>query len=142
MTPMVDLAFLLLTFFVLTTNLNKAVVMRIDVPEEVKDEKDIPLVNSSRVLTLVLSSKEKIYWYRGVEHKIELTNFSRNGISRLLLEKNRQIKKMMVLIKPSDQSRYKNLVDILDELSIANIEHYALVDITQEDIDLIRKSNQ
>jgi len=141
MTPMVDLAFLLLTFFVMTTTLNKPQTMEITMPEKPKVEDKQPLVNEKRVLTLVLGGEDKIYWYLGItDPKVELSNFSNDGIRKLLLQQNSQIKEMVVLIKPSDESKYKNVVDILDEMNISNIARFALVDITPVDKELIKDS--
>jgi len=139
MTPMVDLAFLLLTFFVLTVTLNHAYVMKLQMPEDhISDRSE---VNAKQVLTLVLEEKDKVYWYEGVDNpKIGLTNFSANGVRKVLLEKNAQIKKMVVLIKPSSKSRYKNLVDILDEINITKIERYFIVKETPDDHKLIAES--
>ena len=142
MTPMVDLAFLLLTFFVMTTTLNKPQTMEITMPEKPKVEDKQPLVNEKRVLTLVLGENDKIYWYLGItDPKVNITNFSTDGVRKILLRENAQIKEMVVLIKPSDDSKYKNVVDILDEMSISNISRYALVDITGVDKELIKESN-
>jgi biopolymer transport protein ExbD len=142
MTPMVDLAFLLLTFFVMTTTLNKPQTMEITMPEKPKQEDKQPLVNEKRVLTLVLGNNDKIYWYLGItDPKINVTNFSNDGVRKILLRENAQIKEMVVLIKPSDESKYKNVVDILDEMNISNIARYALVDITDVDKELIKDSN-
>ena len=141
MTPMVDLAFLLLTFFVMTTTLNKPQTMEITMPEKPKVEDKQPLVNEKRVLTLVLGGEDKIYWYLGItDPKVELSNFSNDGIRKILLQQNSQIKEMVVLIKPSDESKYKNVVDILDEMNISNIARFALVDITPVDKELIKDS--
>jgi biopolymer transport protein ExbD len=141
MTPMVDLAFLLLTFFVMTTTLNKPQTMEITMPEKPKQEDKQPLVNEKRVLTLVLGSDDKIYWYLGItDPKINVTDFSNEGVRKILLRENAQIKEMVVLIKPSDESKYKNVVDILDEMNISNIARYALVDITDVDKELIKDS--
>lgn len=141
MTPMVDLAFLLLTFFVMTTTLNKPQTMEITMPEKVKDEDKPPMVNEKRVLTLILGGSDKIYWYLGItDPTVELTNFSSDGVRKVLLRENQQIKEMVVLIKPSDESKYKNVVDILDEMNISNIARYALVDITDVDKELIKDS--
>ena len=141
MTPMVDLAFLLLTFFVMTTTLNKPQTMEITMPEKPKVEDKQPLVNEKRVLTLVLGEEDKIYWYLGItDPKVELSNFSNDGIRKILLQQNSQIKEMVVLIKPSDESKYKNVVDILDEMNISNIARFALVDITPVDKELIKDS--
>ena len=141
MTPMVDLAFLLLTFFVMTTTLNKPQTMEITMPEKPKEQDNPPVVNEKRVLTLVLGDNNKVYWYLGItDPKVELSDFSNDGIRKVLLQQNAQIKEMVVLIKPSDESKYKNVVDILDEMNISNIARYALVDITPVDKELIKDS--
>ena len=141
MTPMVDLAFLLLTFFVMTTTLNKPQTMEITMPDKPKNEDKPPLVNEKRVLTLVLGENDKIYWYLGItDPKVEVTNFSNDGVRKILLQQNAQIKEMVVLIKPADESKYKNVVDILDEMNISNIARYALVEITPVDKELIKDS--
>ncbi len=88
MTPMVDLAFLLLTFFMLTTTFGKPKTMEINMP--VKDPNTPPsLVNNA--LTLLLTDKNKVYWYFGElkpETQLTLTDFSASGMRKLLLEKN------------------------------------------------------
>jgi biopolymer transport protein ExbD len=140
MTPMVDLAFLLLTFFMLTTTFNKPQTMEIIMPEKPKEEEDQPLVNEKKVITLLLGKEDKIYWYQGItDPTVEVADFSKDGIRKILLEHNAAIKDMMVLIKPSDESRYKNVVDILDEMNITGIKRYAIVDITKVDEGLIKK---
>jgi biopolymer transport protein ExbD len=142
MTPMVDLAFLLLTFFVMTTTLNKPQTMEITMPEKVKKEDNPPLVNEKKVLTLILGEKDKIYWYVGItDPKLEVADYSANGIRKLLIGKKAEIKDMVVLIKPSDESKYSNVVDIMDEMNISNIERFALVDITPVDKELIKDSH-
>jgi len=142
MTPMVDLAFLLLTFFVMTTTLNKPQTMEVTMPDKPKVEDEAPLVNEAKVLTLILGEQDKIYWYKGItEPKVELTNFSKDGVRKLLATENASIKGLVVLIKPSDKSKYKNVVDILDEMTISSMARYALVDITPEDEELVKASN-
>ena len=141
MTPMVDLAFLLLTFFVMTTTLNKPQTMEITMPEKPKSEDQQPVVNEKRVLTLILGGDDKIYWYLGItDPKVEVSNFSTDGIRKVLLNQNARIQEMVVLIKPADESKYKNVVDILDEMNISNIARFALVDITTVDKELIKES--
>lgn len=136
MTPMVDLAFLLLTFFVLTVTLNDSFVLKIQTPET--QSLDGPAVNSDRVLTILLGDKDKVYWYLGTDASTaKLISFSKNGVRNVLLEKNLQIKKMVVLIRPSVKSRYKNLVDILDEIGIATIDRYFIVKETPHDQKVI-----
>jgi len=142
MTPMVDLAFLLLTFFILTTTLNKPQTMELTMPEKPKETDKPPEVNEKKVVTLLLGANDKIYWYVGItDPKIEVTNFSKDGIRLVLLKKNSEIPGMIILIKPSKESRYKNMVDILDEMNITEMKRFAMVKITTVDEELIKESN-
>src|SRR5690348_17888292 len=83
MTPMVDLAFLLLTFFMLTTTFNKPQTMEITMPDKPKKDDVVPEVNEKKVLTLVLGENDKVYWYKGItDPKLEVANFSADGIRK------------------------------------------------------------
>jgi biopolymer transport protein ExbD len=177
MTPMVDLAFLLLTFFMLTTTFSKPQAMEINMPVKEKVE-DPPKIPGNQTLTLLLSDKNRIYYYMGADDPnlpptVEYTTFANNGIRKLLIDKNKEINKtydkvealkkefldgkidekkykeeknkvvgdkkaLIVLIKADELSNYKNLVDILDEMSICNIGRYAIVDITTSETDMIK----
>lgn len=141
MTPMVDLAFLLLTFFVMTTTLNKPQTMEITMPEKQTEEDDPTEINEKNVLTLVLGENDKVYWYIGItEPTVEVADFSATGIRKVLLEKKAELPKLVVLIKAMDESRYKNMVDILDEMNISSVLRYAMVDITPVDIEMVKES--
>jgi biopolymer transport protein ExbD len=141
MTPMVDLAFLLLTFFVMTTTLNKPQTMEITMPEKPKPGDEMPEINEKNVLTLVLGEDDKVYWYMGItDPKVEMSNFSATGIRKILLAKKAELPKLVVLIKPMDESKYKNMVDIMDEMNISAMQRFALVDITDTDVQLVKES--
>jgi biopolymer transport protein ExbD len=133
MTPMVDLAFLLLTFFILTTTFNKPKTMEVNMPDKVQDEKEQTKINEKDILNLILSKGDKIYWYIGLTPPINETNYSSTGVRKVLLEQTRANPKMMVLIKPEDDSRYENMVNILDEMDITKIQRYAIVEYTDTD---------
>ncbi|MEK6482196.1 biopolymer transporter ExbD [Catalinimonas sp. 4WD22] len=140
MTPMVDLAFLLLTFFMLTTTFTKPQTMEITMPEKPKENTELPLVNEKKVLSLVLDEQNKIHWFVGIsDPAVQSTDYSAQGVRQVLQEQNAQIKDMIVLIKPTDKSNYKNMVDILDEMEISNISRFALVDVTPEDLIIVGK---
>jgi biopolymer transport protein ExbD len=142
MTPMVDLAFLLLTFFILTTTLNKPQTMELTMPEKEKEGDKPPEVNEKKVVTLILGEKDKIYWYVGItDPKIELTDFSKDGIRKVLTQKNSEIPGMIILIKPGKDSKYRNMVDILDEMNITEMKRFAMVKITPVDEELVKESN-
>ncbi len=141
MTPMVDLAFLLLTFFILTTTLQKPQTMEITMPEKLKEDDKQPEVNEKKVLTLVLGSNDKVYWYVGItEPEAKRSDFSKDGIRKVLLQKKSEIRDMIVLIKAMDESKYRNMVDILDEMAIDNIQRFAIVDITAADKEIVRET--
>ena len=139
MTPMVDLAFLLLTFFILTTTLNKVTVMELNMPPKTPETKPVP---EKCVLTLMLDGSDKVYWRQGISTpKVETIKFSHESISKLLTTKNAEIEKMMVLVKATEKSNYKNLVDIVDELAQAEIKNFFIVDIEPGDKELMKASH-
>jgi biopolymer transport protein ExbD len=141
MTPMVDLAFLLLTFFVMTTTLNKPQTMEITMPEKPKPGDVMPEINEKNVLTLVLGENDKVYYYMGItDPAVEVSNFSATGIRKVLLAKKAELPKLVVLIKAMDEAKYKNMVDIMDEMNISSMQRFALVDITPVDVQLVKES--
>jgi biopolymer transport protein ExbD len=179
MTPMVDLACLLLTFFMLTTAFSKAKVMEIVLPEKTEDIKNQPEVDSARALNIILVGNNEVLWYNGLANPakpplpvLHKTDFSDDGIRRVLLGRNRdlfakidemnqaviegkivmprdtldarrkQLKRSdklgpVVLIKASDNVKYKNIVDIIDEMAITNIASYALIDINDVEKQMV-----
>lgn len=137
MTPMVDLAFLLLTFFLLTTTFNKPKTMEVNMPDKVDDESQQTKINERDILNLVLAENDKIYWWVGLEPPVNETNYSKDGVRKVVLEHTRANPKMMVLIKPKDESRYENMVNILDEMDITDTKRYAIVDYTPDDTAII-----
>jgi biopolymer transport protein ExbD len=148
MTAMVDLAFLLITFFILSTTLNKPKAMDMAMPDKDDQKTQLP-VPASRTMTILLGSNDKLEWYMGEPGKSAPTvdNFGKSGIRKALLENFDKVKQqsggkeMIVLIKPSDKSNYGNLVAALDELSITNIQEHAIVDITPVEVEELKKQN-
>lgn len=141
MTPMVDLAFLLITFFMLTTTFSKPQTMEVNMPDKSKPNEEAP-VKASHAITIILGENDKVYWFQGVEEslpKVEVTDYSSEGIRKVLFRKNKEIgSKFVVVIKAMEKSKYKNMVDILDEMTITSTERYAIVKILPEDIELTK----
>lgn len=137
MTPMVDLAFLLLTFFILTSTFNKSKTMEVTMPDKVTKEEEQTKINENDILNVVLGESDKIYYWTGLTPPAEVTNYSKDGIRKILLERIRQNPKLMILIKPQDDSRYNNMVDILDEMEITQMKRYAIVEFTPDDKTII-----
>lgn len=142
---MVDLAFLLLTFFILTASFNKPNVMQLTMPVKEKNPEEQSELKASDAFTIVMSENDKLYYYEGllaadVKPELKVSDYSADGIRKVLLERQRRNPKTVVLIKPSDKSNYKNMVDILDEMNITNQSKYAMVDVSKDDEDLIKSS--
>src|SRR5258708_1382576 len=141
MTPMVDLAFLLLTFFILTTTLNKMKVMEITVPEQTQGRPQ-SAIYARRVLTFILDKGDKVYWRHGLNDPLTEVHYSDKEINKVLVSKNAEIDQMVVLIKATDKSRYQNMVDMMDEIFKSKIERYCIVDIEESDLSLIKEIEQ
>jgi biopolymer transport protein ExbD len=131
MTPMVDLAFLLLTFFILTTTFKKDTIMDLQMPDNSPSSPQE--INADKALSLVLAGDNKVYWWTGPDTQARLTNYSKDGIRKVFLERRQAVPDVMVLIKPMDEAKYENVVDVLDEISITGVTRYAIVDITVDD---------
>jgi len=149
LTAMVDLAFLLITFFMLTTTLAKPQAMDMFMPDKNKKNEELD-VKASRTMTVLLGSDNKIVWYMGVlgDNAPTVDNFGKNGIRQSLIQSNKDVialtrnpeKGLMVIIKPTDKSVYKNFVDILDEIKISNVPSYGINNkVENAEIDLMKK---
>jgi biopolymer transport protein ExbD len=145
MTPMVDLGFLLLTFFILTTTFAKPQTMEINMPVKPATEEQQTPLKASNALTLLLGENDKIYWYAGLPDAptapgVQITDYSAGGLRKILLDRTRTNPKLVVLIKPMEEARYKNLVDVLDEMNITDTGKYAIVDVDPRDEELVKKA--
>lgn len=140
MNPMVDLAFLLLTFFMLTTTFSKPQAMELVMPakpkaDEVVEEKPI---KASRVVTLLIGPDDRLFWYRGVEDvQVNETGYGKDGLRDLLFRLDGEIEDLVLLIKPMRECVYENMVDMLDELQITGMQRYAMVPEEPADRELL-----
>lgn len=135
LTPMVDLAFLLISFFMLTTTLAKPVNMKLNMPQKPEKEEKKEDVKASQVLNIILDKDDVVWYYEGleIEGNLKKTNFGPEGIRKIILAKQDKVgrqfgdgkKKTIILIKTTKEARYKNFVDILDEMDITGSEVYA-----------------
>ena len=168
MTPMVDLGFLLITFFIFTTTMSSPTTMELYMPKDTDKDEDQNKAKESGALTVMLSKDNHVYYYEG-QLKEDASNFmSTNfaGIRKVILDKKKAVieahqhdggcekiwaknggdkkscldKDLVVVIKPGELATYKNTVDILDEMAISNIKRYAMVDLFDAERDLINKT--
>ena len=144
LTAMVSVSFLLIIFFMLVGELSKPKIMDLSLPDTCGIHCG-PIIcgDENRVLTVLLGSNDKIVTYSGIL-EIPLdppknVKYGSEGIRKELLRKNKAVleysankgrlgRGITVIIKPSKKSNFRNLVDILDEMKIANIDSYSIVD--------------
>ena len=134
LTAMVDLAFLLITFFMLTTSLSKMNAMDVAKPVDSIIPQAYP---ASRSMTIILGKDNKVVYYLGEAENANMKVVDMNKIggelllSKTLIAQTHQTAKdkvMLVIIKPTNGSNYKNFVDIIDEMKINGVESYAIDD--------------
>ncbi|MBP4142798.1 biopolymer transporter ExbD [Flavobacterium sp. I-SCBP12n] len=152
LTAMVDLAFLLITFFMLTTTLSKPQSMPLGLPDKEDDKtKEKPIkVDENRTLTVLLGENNKLVYYMGllatpIAGPTDVS-YGKDGIREILLKRKESVvqytgnkdKGLIVIIKPSKKSNYRNLVDILDEMAIVGVPSNAIVnDFSPEELKLL-----
>lgn len=153
MTPMVDLGFLLISFFVMTVQLSKPYETKFNMPKDGTDT----VVQNSAALTVILGNNREVWYYHGdwkdakQKNQIFKTSFSyKQGLGDVIREKQIQLdnnplvregrKDLTILIKPSGNSNYTGIVDVLDEITINDVKRYALVKITEEEKAFLKAS--
>jgi biopolymer transport protein ExbD len=126
MTPMVDVAFLLLIFFMVTTVFRTPQALEINLPPDEKVEIEIA---ASKVLTIRVLNDDQTYWRRGE------TPWARTQVSRLadVFKSYRGNKEIVVLIKIDREAKFNNMVHIIDELDQANLTRFSLATLTPEE---------
>jgi biopolymer transport protein ExbD len=176
MTPMVDLAFLLLTFFVLASTLSKPKALEIVYPKETEKEDETTKLDDALATILLLGEDEKeIYYYTGAykpdSTELKLTDFSAEGFRKVMLEKNGPIndqinqlktklmnkeindsiyqanyklvvgndKAPFVVVKTIGKTKYKNVINALDELNICNVRKRAVQDMAESEAIAVRQ---
>jgi biopolymer transport protein ExbD len=135
MTPMVDVCMLLLTFFMLTTVFNKPQTMELNLPPDAKVKVE---VQESALITLRVAANFSIYWNKGSDLKME--KLTLKELRAFLVEQSRSNPKLVVLIKINRDATYNNMVDLMDEVNLANITRFSLVPMDDADKALMAKA--
>src|SRR4030095_3085772 len=156
MTPMVDLGFLLITFFVFTTTMSTPKATDLFMPKDPTNIKDSTKLIDDLALTLLLDEGNRVYYYNGIfdnamsSNAIFETNYSTyEGIGKIIRQKQKEIdgsgkfvdgrKGLMLLIKPTSKSSYKNVIDALDEAVINDVKRYAIIEPAFNETEFIKK---
>ncbi len=144
LTPMVDLGFLLITFFIFTTTISQPTTMKLNLPKDTDKPEEQNKLKESGALTLLLGKNDNVYYYEGILDPTasNLKNTTMKKVRDEILSKKRSTPPddLMVVIKPGEESTYKDVVNALDEMTINDIKRYALVDISEVETQLLKKS--
>ncbi|MFK7921439.1 MAG: ExbD/TolR family protein [Bacteroidia bacterium] len=152
MTAMVDVAFLLLTFFVLTATINTEHVMEAILPPPCENNDCGKQIDQKKILTFIMDENDKLYYYLGMpeEGNLESTTYAANGLRSVLqkhlnrypnrcdlIDKAKSCWDPIFVVKASAKSRYGNLIDLMDELEIVQAPKYVFADMTMADSVLL-----
>ncbi len=137
MTPMVDLGFLLITFFMFTTTFSKPNMMKLNMPEKDETNEKKSDIKESNTITIIMGKDDRVFWYQAAaadvtDADLHETDYSASGIrAHIVDKKNKALDKNVftIVIKPTDDANFKNTVDILDEMEITENKLYAIVDL-------------
>jgi biopolymer transport protein ExbD len=139
LTPMVDLGFLLITFFIFTTSIAQPVAMNLAMPDD-RSVKDPMLASAEKTLTLVVGGADAIFYYEGIfDGSVKRTSYKSTGIRNIISNKKQRVKDryktsgLVVLIKVTKEASYKNIVDCLDEMLINEVSTYMLLDASVDE---------
>ena len=146
MTPMVDLGFLLITFFMFTTTFSKPNMMKLNMPEkndEEPEDQETSEIKLSNTISIVMGKDDRIFYYQQAVSDVTAadlieTDYSEKGIRAEIMKKKMAAidsSKFTVILKPTKEATFKNTVDILDEMEITGNKLYAIVDLQKQEED-------
>lgn len=145
LTPMVDLGFLLITFFMMTTTMSKPKIMDISMPYKPASPDEVTAFYASSAITLIPAKDHRVFYYEGLYDAAkplqEVDGNEEPALRRVLTTKQAQIanrpvvaeRELQVLIKPHASATTSDIIRLLDEMSIQKINTYALVDLSPEE---------
>ena len=144
MTPLVDLGFLLITFFIFTTTMSTPSTMDLFMPKDTKKDEELNKAKESGALTIMMGKDNHLYYYEG-KLAPDASNFTSSNFKEIRdviikKKKNTPIEDLVVVLKPNEEATYKNTVDMLDEMTINQVKRFALVDISEVENQLVHKT--
>lgn len=170
MTPMVDLGFLLITFFIFTTTMSSPKALNLNMPKDTNKDEELNKAKESGALTIMLGKDNGVYYYEG-QLAPDGSNFKTATFATIrdeIINKKKDVMKthvhddncpkiwaenkgdknscldrdFVVVIKPDEDATYRNTVDILDEMTINNVKRYAMIDITPQELEVVHATEK
>jgi biopolymer transport protein ExbD len=153
LTPMVDLGFLLITFFIFTNTMSKPKAMKLIMPDDTRPAPPSELAESAALTILPLADNKVFYYHGSMALALQkgaygIVNYSfKDGIGQVIRDKQLAMDKsgkvprkdLMLLVKPTTEANYQNIIDILDEVRINDVSHYAILDISGEEKNMLKE---
>jgi biopolymer transport protein ExbD len=152
LTPMVDLGFLLITFFIFTTTMSEAKTMEVNMPY--KPTTETSEVPGEGTIVLIPTSGHRIAYYNGffdaATKPLMAAHKGKGNIRQVLLDRQKEIAalpasfsaeahKLHVIIRPADDCTYEDVVSLLDEMNIVQVPYYAIDDISEEEAEWVKR---
>lgn len=149
LTPMVDLGFLLITFFMMTTTMSQPKVMDISMPYKPASPNEVTAFYESSAITLIPAKDHRVFYYEGLYHADQALKEVRGNdepaLRKILVAKQAALSRrpavkerdLQVLIKPDTEATMEDIVGLLDEMSILKVHYYALTDISPEEVQKV-----
>lgn len=131
MTPLVDVAFLLLTFFMLTTSMSRPQTMEINLPPDDKVKVEIA---ESNLITVRVNDKGEVFWNRGMDSPTKMEFTKLRGFIREQAQGN---PKLVTLVKIDPKAKYETMVNVMDELNQADMQRFSIARMTEQDQTLL-----
>ncbi len=139
LTPMVDLGFLLITFFMFTTTLAQQKTMELNMPSNEKTDRPMA-VPAESTITIIPVKGHVVKYYEGFFEPGKLMQCPTSKVIDRILQKKKEVAalpagyskdahRLHVLIKPDDASSYEDVVHVVDAMLIADVKDYAIMDL-------------
>jgi|GEM_PF-346243 len=131
LTPMVDIAFLLLIFYMVTTVFSAPLSMEISLPPKPLENEPAPKpVAQSKLLLMYVDKSDSLYYQIGDMTQPEKVSFQR--LSQIIEEKNRNVSKLVMVLKMDYASSYRLMVNIIDEIQRVERQINAELDVARQ----------
>jgi biopolymer transport protein ExbD len=152
-TPMVDLGFILMTFFIYTTTMARPNTMEVNMPSNEPVTEHTHFIDESTITLIPVHGHKVIYYNGGLTGPAQLRVQSMAKLLDLSLDKKKAVKalpatfsaeahKLHVLIKPNDDCKYEDVVNVLDDMNILDVPYYAIVDISAQEKEWVKTTVQ
>jgi len=152
LTPMVDLGFILITFFIYTTSIAEPRMMDINMPYKPATEGTAYV--DTATITIIPTKNHLFATYTGAyKEGMQFKTYNSIELRTLIMNKQAALRKLPttfsaqahqlhVIIKPNDDCEYQDVVALLDEMAINGVPYYAIADITTDEKIILTKQLQ